>query len=231
MLLGDLVQLAKLVREVTDSGAEVKTCAGLYDLYRGLGEVINSSSLAVNHYLGAPQDAPFLVNTQSFNSPEEKWADTTNSDFKVLEKTVKRFVKQLRTLRDVFEIYDSELVDRIEFHFWMKSRWYGEFVRLYQAGHIDLASRRMYTQTLNLAQSSEIPRNFSRLDPASAILEKLESVEEIDVSGAEAVDRLVEAGRDNLERLEAIKIDLGRFIKEHCSIESLIDSVPTRQRS
>lgn len=227
VLLGDIVQLARFLRDITASRPKVKTCAGLYDLYRSLGDVIRASSLAVDHYLGVPLDAPFLVGTTSFSSPEAKWASVTNSDFKKLEKAVQQFVAQLRTLRGVFEIYDQQLVNQIEFHFWLKSRWYREFGRLYQAGHIDLQSRRMYTRTLRLAQASEIPPNFRH--SSSKVFEQLESVEELDVSGPEAVNRLVEAGQENVQQLEALKAELGEFIKAHCTMETLLASAPSRE--
>lgn len=223
MLLGDIVQLANFIREVRRSEPAIKTCAGLYELYRTFGDVVKVGDSVVSR-IAVPLDDPNLRNTRAYPSPEAKWADSANNEFARLEKAVKRLIRQLHALDIVLEVHDPELLARLDFHLAMKSMWYSEFMRLYEAGHIDLPSRRVHRRVLRLASLDEIralPRSW---DIREGDLRPLERVEEYDISGAEAVERLVTAGRRNVEQLRAVRDELGAFLKTNCRLEDLMTS-------
>jgi hypothetical protein len=220
----EIVDLAKFVKEIADQRrAKVTGWRRVYDVYRKLDAVIDSSVTAVEHYLPVPLDAPFLVHTTFYPSPLAKWVSVTNEDFRNLDVAVKEFLGSLHEIDQALEIYDSELAERIHFHFWFKSLWLRRFADAVMVGEVSSDGRLLRKTVLKLAARID---KAAGCQPASRdearIVESLVVAEEFDLSQETQRAALVAAGRRNVEALKAVRAELASFIKSNCRIEDIL---------
>jgi len=100
----------------------------------------------------------------------------------------------------------------------IKGQWFSEFMNMYEAGRIELPTRRLRRTVLRLATMQEIPRNLDdRISWRRLLLR-----EEYDLADPDAMERLVVAGRRNVEELEQIRAQLADFIRTHCALDDLL---------
>jgi hypothetical protein len=192
----------------------------IYKLYLSLGDVIEKSEMAINHYLPLPLDTPFLQNSSTFKSPVEKWVAVTNEDFRAVQHAVKEFLDEFRSLAQILEIYDEDLKGKIDFHIKWKSIWYSAFEELYMAGELQSDGKSFRRKWLKLKDKAVEGEKY-HLKPKD-ITEKFLLEELIDISTIEKRDELIHLGKRNIEELKAAKQRLAVFIRENCKIEDLL---------
>jgi len=225
-LFGDMLQLGRLIRETlhNEPHEPQRSCAALYDLYRALDAVIESSRVGLKELGSLHTDS--VQTTKSFDSPEEKWAYFTNKAFEKVDESVIELVTALSAAEHALKIFGSEVHLRFDYHLGAKAAWYKEFVRLYDAGRIDVASRKVKRSVLRLAEDDELAilADYQTVDPET--LDRLRDVEDLDVAGPAAIARLVEVGEKNVEGLATARDELAAFIRKYCTLDSLLASRP-----
>jgi len=218
-MLTEIIEIAKFGKELIDSkNAKVKGWRKFYDMYCKLDEVINSSVLVVEHYLPVPLDSEFLVSTTRFKSPIDKWVYYTNHDFKTLDKAVKEYLESFRELEGILEIYDRDLKEKLEYHFWVKSLWCKIFAQIFCSGEISSDGKKLRKKALRLAEHID----KSWYERSMADIKALIISEEIDISEDELRMHVVEMGKKNIVALRQIKAHLGKYIKKNCRVEDLL---------
>ena len=221
-MLNEIVELAKIAKEIVSSSrAKVSGWRQFLRLYHTLDDVSDASDIVLDHYFLVPLDVPFLIGTRSYKSPLGKWVSVTNDDFKELDQAVVAFIKCYDQLACLLEVYDSNLIKRINYHFGVKSWWCGIVGEAYCSGRISSDGRTLHKTAIRLAQaipSSRYGRDVCGGDAAKALTTK----EAIDISDSQVKQYLVEKGRKNVEALRGIKTDLAAFIRSHCKIEDLM---------
>ena len=221
-MLGDIVELAKLAREVVMSPrAKVNGWRQFLKLYHSLDDVIDASHLVLEHYFLVPLNAPFLTGTRSYKSPLDKWVSVTNKDFKKLDEAVVAFIKSYDQLVRILEIFDKDLSKRINYHFGVKSWWCSVIADAYCGGRITPDGKTLQRTAFRLEKAIPAARYGPAMCGGDAA-EKLAEKEAVDISQNEVKERLVEVGRQNLEAMRGIKSDLAAFIRNHCRIEDVL---------
>jgi hypothetical protein len=193
-------------------------------LYRALDAVIESSRVGLTQLGSLESDR--VQKTQFFDTPEEKWAYFTNKAFEKVDESVIELITALSATEHALKIFGSEVFLRFEYHLGAKAAWYKEFVRLYEAGRIDVSSRKLKRSVLRLAEDDELAilADFQTVDPET--LDRLRDVEDLDVAGPGAIMRLVEVGEKNVDGLATARDELASFMRKHCTLDSLLASRP-----
>jgi hypothetical protein len=206
------------VREIiTDKSKKVGGWKKVYDLYRRLDNVIDSSITASEHCLSMPRD-PYFLQPSSSRPSEIRWVRITNEDFKKLDKAIVGFLLVFMEVKDVLEIYDKELKDKLDKHFRLKSGWLSAFWHMYSSGEIEADGRRIKRTALPLIK--ELEESFGSLSGTE--LNQLSFANDIDISTDEKRVKLVQFGQQNIEGLKKVKSELANFIKENCKVEDLL---------
>jgi hypothetical protein len=218
-MFGEILNLAKFVREIiVDRSKKVGGWKKIYNLYLSLDAVIDSSLTASEHCISMPLDPRFLQPSQS--SPAEiRWIRITNEDFKRLDRAVKSFLVYFSEAQHVLEIYDEDLEKSLRHHFNFKRGWIGHFIAVYSSGEIEPDGKRIKRTALSIIKTLEesFDNIGSQTESAQEIYEEV-----IDISTHQEREKLIQAGRQNIEGLKKVKADLAAFIKQHCKIEDLL---------
>jgi hypothetical protein len=218
-MLEEIINLAEFGKELADiRKAEVKDWRCFYELYCRLGDVIDASVIAVESRLPVPPDAPFLVNTSSFPSPVAKWVYCVNEQFQRLDSAVVAFLHAYRQLEEFIDIFDADLRIHFLYHFWCKSHWSELFEEKFCSGRLSDDGKRLCKTALRLADRIT-GHPFGVPD---AFTETLVVSEEYDTTYLEARQKLVIAGRSDIETLKAIQFDWAAFIEKNCQMQDLL---------
>jgi len=95
-----LTDITKLTQHLFNQGFQKQKVLSLYKIFDNLYEMINSIYLVANHYLALRFDENFLVETTNFNSGIEKWRYFLNEDLKILQKSIRKHLISLQTLKE-----------------------------------------------------------------------------------------------------------------------------------
>jgi hypothetical protein len=217
-MFSEILNLAKFVREIIiDRSKKVGGWKKVYDLYRSLDRVIDSSITASEHCLSMPRD-PYFLEHPSARPLEIRWVGITNEDFKKLDKAITGFLIIFSEVKDVLEIYDKELKDKLDKHFRIKNGWLSTFWILYNSGVIEADGRRIKRTSVPLMKQLE--ESFGSLSETELI--QVSFANDIDISTDEKREKLFQFGQQNIEGLKKVKMELANFIKEHCKVDDLL---------
>jgi hypothetical protein len=135
-MLVDVVYISKKIySEVFDKNLKIGNPIKLYDSYRNLKQVIESSNLVANHYLALNFEEKFLQDS-SIGNATDKWKYFLNKDLTQLNEAIKQY---LLSLYEISVFNDKDLLDEealIEKYFNSKS-FYNSVNHEYSCGHVN----------------------------------------------------------------------------------------------
>lgn len=245
----NIVELIKLVYQaLTDSKTKVRRWRPIFKLYEDLVSIISAS----NRLLEGPlkyessyytNDGGRLNTLRSIDrlkawgqiedemifklyghalNPIEYWAGKVNSNFHEVDSSIRTFLETFKELSFTLEIENSELRKKLRFHFWYKSIWLQIFQDVLESGVVSRDGKKITGKYLKVLQKIDIVETWEREDTYKKLKEDLLVIIEEDIGSQEKKNKLLEAGKQNLEKLEECATDLRNLIKSNCTIDELL---------
>lgn len=110
-MLEDITYLTEIMfRQIIPKNMKLQSASVVYDVYSSLQCVIHDTSIVANHYLALDFSEYFLQH-YSLEETLEKWRDVVNYDLTMLNKSIRNYLMQLRSV--AFPLSDSSEFETI----------------------------------------------------------------------------------------------------------------------
>ncbi|MDZ7817267.1 MAG: hypothetical protein U5K55_01075 [Aliarcobacter sp.] len=207
-MLVDIVAISKnIYSEIIEKDVTLENPNKLYDSYRSLKQVIESSNLVANHYLALSFKEDCLQNS-SIGSAIDKWKYFLNKDLNQLNEAIKKYlltIYEIVIISDKNPTFGEESI--LENYF--NSKIYYDFVRReYSCGYVNSEN---LTLCMNLLVTLYDNQSYN-------ILNK----KEIDLSTYENRKDLKEHLHTQIKELEHLETKLKIYIQTKFTITDLL---------
>jgi hypothetical protein len=93
MMLSDVVKLTNIIKNGLEN-EKLKTIIELYDFYRLLNKALNSADEFANGHFNIKISDPIFQETESFLSPESKWAYFSKEELEKFNNDILKFIRE-----------------------------------------------------------------------------------------------------------------------------------------